>query len=140
MSERFQAAVVSCLRYRDALKAIDWLCDVFGFSRQAVFADGQTVHHAQLTLGRGMIMLGSVSSGSEYGKLTRQPDEVGGFETQSAYLVVADADAAYAKARAAGATIVIEIQNREYGGRDFTCRDPEGHVWSVGTYDPWKTV
>jgi uncharacterized glyoxalase superfamily protein PhnB len=83
-------------------------------------------------------MLGSVlESETEFGRLMKQPDQIGGFETQSAYVVVADADAIYARAIAAGAQIVIDIKDEDYGGRGFTCRDPEGHIWSFGTYDPW---
>jgi uncharacterized glyoxalase superfamily protein PhnB len=85
-----------------------------------------------------MIMLGSVSkSDSEWGRLIKQPDEIGGAETQSAYVIVADADAVFARAKAAGAEIVLDIKNEDYGGRGFSCRDLEGHLWNFGTYDPW---
>ena len=134
-----RATVIPCLRYRDAPAAIEWLCAAFGFEKHAVHAnpDG-SIAHAQLTFGNGMIMLGSVSNiDSEYGALIRQPDEVGGAETQSAYLIVADADAVYARAKAVGAVIVLDIKDEDYGGRGFTCRDLEGHVWNFGTYDPW---
>jgi uncharacterized glyoxalase superfamily protein PhnB len=134
-----RATIIPCLRYRNAPAAIDWLCTVFGFERQAVYPnpDG-TIAHAQLTFGNGMIMLGSVlEEGSEWGQLIRQPDEIGGAETQSAYLVVADADAIYARAKAGGAQIVSEIRDEDYGGRGFSCRDLEGHLWNFGTYDPW---
>ena len=129
--------VIPCLRYRNAPAAIDWLCEVFGFERQAVYPnpDG-SIAHAQLRLGEGMVMLGSVTD-SEWGRLIGQPDELGGVETQSAYLVVDDADAVHARARAAGAEIVIAIRDEDYGGRGFTCRDLEGHIWSFGNYDPW---
>ena len=128
---------VSCLRYRNAPAAIEWLCDSFGFERQLVVpGPDNTIAHAQLTFGNGMIMLGSVVE-SEYGRLVRQPDEIGGFETQSVYVIVTDADAVYASARAAGATIVIDIKDEDYGGRGFSCRDLEGHLWNFGTYDPW---
>lgn len=66
-----------------------------------------------------------------------QPDEIGGRETQAPYLIVADCDAVYATAKAAGAEIVLELEEKDYGGKGFTCRDPEGHVWYVGSYDPW---
>jgi len=58
--------------------------------------------------------------------------------TQSPYLVVADADAHYAQARSAGAEIIVDIEDQDHGGRAYTCRDPEGHVWNFGTYDPWQ--
>jgi uncharacterized glyoxalase superfamily protein PhnB len=96
--------------------------------------------HAQLTYGNGMIMLGSVDNGGEYSKLMVQPDEIGLRETKSTYLVVNDADAVYATAKAAGAEMVLDIRDMDYGGRGFTCRDLEGHIWSIGTYDPWETA
>ncbi|MCI0357986.1 MAG: VOC family protein [Planctomycetaceae bacterium] len=136
-----RSTVIPALRYRNASAAIEWLCKVFGFEKQLVVpGKDNTILHAQLTLGGGMIMLGSVHGGSQWGKLIKQPDEIGGFETQSAYLVVADADAVYARAKSAGATIVIDIKDEDHGGRSFTCRDPEGRLWSVGTYDPWTSA
>ncbi len=84
-----------------------------------------------------MIMLGSAKN-DEYGRNFKSPNETGGIETRSAYLVVADADAVYARAQEAGATILRPIQNTDYGSREFTVKDPEGHSWSAGTYDPWK--
>ena len=134
-----KATIFPCLRYRDALAAIEWLCATFGFEKQAVYPnDDGTIAHAQLTLGDGMIMLGSVlEKKSEWGHLIKQPDEIGGVETQSPYVLVADADAVFARATAAGAKIVVKIKDEDYGGRGFSCYDLEGHLWSFGTYDPW---
>jgi uncharacterized glyoxalase superfamily protein PhnB len=131
------STIIPGLRYRDAKAAIRRLCDVFGFEQHAVYegADG-SIAHAQLTFGNGMIMLGSVVD-NEYGRNVCQPDQVGHKETQAPYLVVADADKVYSRAKAAGFEIVVEIRDEEYGGRGFSCRDPEGHLWNVGTYDPW---
>ena len=133
------ASVIPCLRYRDAPAAIDWLCTAFGFERQAVYPDDHGgIAHAQLRFGHGMVMLGSVGpTPTPWGRLMRQPDEIGGAETQSAYLVVSDPDAVYAQAKTAGAKILLEIRDEDYGGRGFTCADPEGHIWSFGSYDPW---
>jgi uncharacterized glyoxalase superfamily protein PhnB len=132
------STIIPCLRYRDAAAAITWLCDTFGFEKQAVYANpDNSVEHAQLTFGNGMIMIGSAGSDTEWSKLIRQPDEVGGAETQSAYLVVEDADVIYERAKAAGAQIAIDITFEDYGGRGFSCRDLEGHLWSFGTFDPW---
>ncbi len=134
-----RATVVPCLRYRDAPKAIEWLCSVLGFEAQLVVPneDG-TIAHAQLSFGNGMVMLGSVAKvENEFNRLTQQPDQIGGKETQSPYLIVSDADAVYQRAKAAGAIIEIEIKDEDYGGRGFSCRDLEGHLWSIGTYDPW---
>jgi uncharacterized glyoxalase superfamily protein PhnB len=126
-------------RYRDAKAAIEWLCQAFGFEKHVVFdgPDG-TIAHAELTLGGGMIMLGSARD-DDYGKRFKIPDELGGVETRSAYIVVPDADAAFARAVAAGAHVVTAPHDTHYGSRDFTVTDPEGYSWSVGTYDPWKT-
>ncbi|MCD9086348.1 VOC family protein [Stenotrophomonas sp. SY1] len=131
------ATVIPCLRYRDAPAAIDWLCNAFGFQRQAVYQEGDIVQHAQLVFGNGMLMLSSVQP-SAWGTNMIQPDEVGGMETQSACVIISDADAHYARAKAAGAEILIDIADQEYGGRGYGCRDIEGHIWWFGTYDPWK--
>jgi uncharacterized glyoxalase superfamily protein PhnB len=133
------ATIVSSLRYQDAPKAIDWLCRAFGFDRHLVVpGEGDTIAHAQLTFGRGMIMLGSSGAhGGGFDELVKAPGEVGGVGTQSLYVIVDDADAHLARALAAGAEIVLDIEDKDYGGRGYTCRDPEGHVWSFGTYDPW---
>lgn len=134
-----RATVIPCLRYRDAPKAIEWLCSVLGFEKHLVVPnDDGTIAHAQLSFGNGMVMLGSVSKvDNEFGQLTQQPDEIGGMETQSPYLIVSDADVVYERAKAAGAKIEIDIKAEDYGGRGFSCRDLEGHLWNVGTYDPW---
>lgn len=138
-----RSTIVPSLRYRDALTAIDWLIRAFGFEKHAVYLgpDNTTVQHAQLTFGNGMIMLGSThkpgDESSPYNKLLVQPEEVGLRSTQGIYLIATDADAVYATAKAANAEIVLDIADMSYGGRGFTCRDPEGHLWSIGTYDPW---
>ncbi len=137
MENASRSAIFPALRYKDAPAAIDWLCNVLGCTRHAVYAnpDG-TIAHAELALGGGMIMLGSTKD-DDYGKRFKSPTETGGVETRSVYITVADSDAVYARAQAAGATIVRPIQNMDYGSREFTIKDPEGHSWSVGTYDPW---
>ena len=134
-----RSSVIPVLRYRDASAAIEWLCEAFGFEKNLVVPnEDATIAHAQLSFGNGMIMLGSVPKNeTDFGRLMKQPDEIGGAETQSAYVVVEDADAAYARAKAAGARIVVEIKDEDYGGRGFSCYDLEGHLWSFGTYDPW---
>jgi len=130
--------VVPGMTYRNAPAAIEWLCRVFGFEKHAVYpGPDNTIMHAELTLGGGMIMLGSVKD-NEYNRLMKHPDEIGGAETRSDNLIVPDADAVYARAKAAGAEIVFDIEDKPYGGRGFTCRDLEGRIWNVGTYDPWQ--
>ncbi|HYZ83740.1 MAG TPA: VOC family protein [Bryobacteraceae bacterium] len=135
-----KSTVIPCLRYRNAPAAIDWLCKVFGFQKHEVVpGENGTIVHAQLLLRGGMLMLGSVNK-NEFGKLMKQPDEIGGAETQTSYLVVEDADVVYQRVKDAGTEILIPIKDEDYGGRGFTCRDLEGHIWSIGTYDPWAEL
>ena len=131
-----KSCVIPGMRYRDAPAAIEWLCRVLGFSKGLVVpGEGDIILHAQLTLGDGMVMLGSERDDAQ-GALMSVPGP-GGANTQSAYVVVDDPEAVHARAVAAGAEIVSPLDSPEYGGTFFACRDPEGHVWNVGSYDPW---
>jgi uncharacterized glyoxalase superfamily protein PhnB len=122
--------IIPALRYDDAKAAIDFLDRAFGFHRKAVHEneDG-TIGHAELTSGRGMVMIGSTGAGDKQ------------FDTgrASLYVIVEDPDALYERAKAAGAEITREPQDTDYGSREFSARDPEGNVWSFGTYDPFAT-
>lgn len=129
--------IIPGIRYFDAPSAIDWLCDAFGFSRHLVVPDDLGgIAHAQLTLGNGMIMLGSVRSPDEYDGLIKNPREVG-TNTQAPYIYIEKVDEHYLHAVEAGAEIVYEIADQDYGGRLYTARDPEGYLWNFGSYDPW---
>ena len=116
------------LRFTDAPAAIDFLERAFGFRRLHVYEnpDG-TVAHAELAFGPSILMLGSDRDDALRGRKAGQ-----GWM----YVAVDDADAACERARAGGAEIVAEPYDTEYGSRDFTARDPEGNVWSLGTYRP----
>ncbi len=133
-----RSAVIPGMQYRDAVAAMEWLTAALGFERQAVYEgpDG-TILHAQMTFGDGMIMLGSAAKESEYSALVALPDEIGGREARSVSLVAVDCDAVYARAKAAGAEMVFDLEEKPYGGKGFTCRDPEGYLWHVGSYNPW---
>jgi uncharacterized glyoxalase superfamily protein PhnB len=119
--------VIPTLRYDDATAAIDFLETAFGFERKAVMETDGKVGHAELTHGRGMVMLGSRGLGDKQ------------FETghASIYVVVGDPDALHERARAAGAEIARELQDMDYGSREFSATDTEGNVWTFGTYDPF---
>jgi uncharacterized glyoxalase superfamily protein PhnB len=125
------------LRYVDAPAAINWLCRVLGFERHAVYPgpDG-TIAHAELTLSGGMVMLGSQKD-DEYGRNFKAPKDLGGFETCCTYVVVPNADAVYRRAQEERASITRPLEETQYGSREFSLKDPEGHTWSVGTYNPW---
>jgi uncharacterized glyoxalase superfamily protein PhnB len=132
------STIIPSMRYRNAVAMIDWLVQAFGFEKKAVYINGDSlVAHAELTFGNGLIMLGSVNNGSETAAHSVQPDEIGGRETKGVNLIVSDCDTIYASAKAAGAEMVLDLRTVDYGGKAFTCRDPEGHLWSIGEYDPW---
>jgi uncharacterized glyoxalase superfamily protein PhnB len=134
------ATIIPTLRYNDAAAAVEWLCRAFGFEQHLVVpGEDGTVTHAELTFGNGMIMLGSVRDNA-FGKLQQPPSKKGDVVTQSPYIVVDEVDQHYETAIAAGAEIVMEIQDQDYGGRDYSCRDPEGYLWNFGTYDPWSNA
>lgn len=131
--------VIACFRYKDAPTAIEWLCNAFGFERHLVVPDDQGgIAHAELKFGGGMIMLGSARDDT-FGQLLKPPVEgKSSVVTGSVYIVVPDVDEHCRRAESAGATIIMPPKDEDYGGRDYTCRDPEGFVWSFGSYDPWK--
>ena len=128
--------VVPTLRYRNAGAAIAWLAKAFGFEpRLVVPGEGDAVMHAQLVADGVMIMVGTARDDA-FGQL-QEPPASGGPCTQSPYIIVDDADVHYARSVAAEAEIVMEIADQDYGGRMYSCRDPEGHLWNFGSYDPW---
>src|SRR5437899_217155 len=120
--------VFPALRYRDGTAAVDWLSRVLGFEKRMVVpgANGQ-VAHAEMALAGGMVMLGGGKHGGD-----NPWDRV----AQGTYVVVDDVDGHYARAKAAGAEIVMDLHDTDYGSREYSVRDPEGHLWSVGTYRP----
>jgi uncharacterized glyoxalase superfamily protein PhnB len=132
------STIIPCLRYRDARAAIEWLCKAFGFTKQAVYENEQGgVEHAQLTYGNGMVMLGEVRDNA-FGQHIVQPDQIGGRETQCACVTVTNCKSHYQQAKAAGAVIVDDYAEKDYGGAGYSCHDPEGHLWYFGSYDPWQ--
>ena len=128
------------MRYRDLAAAMGWLEQAFGFEKQIAVSDGDGgVIYGQMTYRGSLMMMGAVRD-TDLDKLMRQPDEVGGVETQSCYIVVDDADAHYARSHEAGAEIVLELKSDGLGRRGYSCRDPEGHIWNFGTYNPGKSM
>lgn len=138
MAETAQTAaapLMPALRYRDCDAAVDFLTGVFGFTEGVAFRDDAgKVQHAELWLGRGGIMIGPVAD-TPFSKVMRQPDEAGGV-TASFFCYVADPDAHFARSQAAGFEIVLPLRDESYGSREYSVRDPEGHVWTFGTYAP----
>jgi len=125
------------LTYRDAGAAIDFLCNAFGFDvRLKVDGEAGRVEHSELTYGDGMIMVSSEKDRANSGapvKL-RSPASVEMANTQSLMVFVDDVDAHCAQARQAGARIVDEPSDHDYGedywtDRSYGAVDPEGHMW-----------
>ncbi|MGH2712610.1 MAG: VOC family protein [Thermoleophilaceae bacterium] len=132
--------IYPCLGYRDAEAAIRWLCEAFGFEERMVHpGEDREVAHAELSLGPGIVMLGSASD--DVAEVDTDAFTAGGEPDFSRiafalYVAVGDVDAHCERARAAGAEIVREPTDTDYGSREYACRDLEGNVWSFGTYRP----
>lgn len=113
------------LKASNARALIRFLVDAFGFTETVVHADGDKVHHAELAWPPGGgIMLGSAGDGD----WSRPPGSAG------CYVVTDEPDALFARATGAGAAVVRELNDTDYGSREFSVRDPEGNLWSFGTY------
>jgi uncharacterized glyoxalase superfamily protein PhnB len=111
------------MRFADADAALDWLSRAFGFQEQVAYrSDDGVIQHAQMALAPGIVMLGQGDP--------KDP------KSHGIYVAVEDIDAHYERAKAAGAEIIREIEDTDYDSREYTARDPEGHVWSFGTYHP----
>lgn len=119
-------------RYRDAGAMIDWLVGAFGFTVRAKYMDGERVAHAELAFGASLIMIGEAREDA-YGEMVGEVGAAGG---KSIYVAVDDVDALFARVEAAGARIEQAPTDRDYGSREFICRDPQGNVWCFGGYWP----
>ena len=119
--------IIPTLRYEDPRAAIDFLERAFGFERKSVHESDGEVQHAEITFGRGVVIIGQSRPGDP-------------FETGRAVLygIVEDPDAHHDRAKAAGARILMELTDQDYGSREYAAADPEGNVWSFGTYDPFS--
>lgn len=118
--------------YDDAPAAIEWLCRAFGFQRRLVVPgpDG-TVMHSELTFGPAVIMVATVRPQAGW----VSPRSLAGIHCATSILVE-NPDEHFTRALAAGAEVVRELRDEEYGGRGYMVRDPEGNQWYFGTYRP----
>ena len=125
---------IAFLTYEDANAALEWLERGFGFERSSVHeGPNGKIAHAELRFGDGMIMLGSAGQ-NDFGLKTAR--ELGAVN-QGVYVIVDNGiDAHYERARGAGAEIVREPNDTDYDSREYMARDPEGNIWSFGTYSP----
>jgi uncharacterized glyoxalase superfamily protein PhnB len=118
--------------YDDAQSAIDWLCKAFGFRKRLIVPgpDG-AVMHSELTFGPAVIMV--ATSRPSMGCVS--PKSLSGINSATS-LYVEDPDRHFAQAKAAGAFVLCDIKDEEYGGRGYMVRDPEGNQWYFGSYRP----
>ena len=127
--------IANSIFYDDAPKAIDWLCEAFGFEvRLKVEGEGGRIEHSELEYGEGLIMVGQVDPDLPHRAWGRSPASLGGACTQAMAIFVDDADAHCARARKAGALIETEPETHDYGDdywadRTYLARDFEGHRW-----------
>ena len=133
MSATTHPNIFPALRYRDASAALEWLPRAFDFEEKAVHrGEDGTIHHAELRLGAGMIMFGQHREGGWPGGTA--PDPLA--SPLSLYVVVDDPDAHHDRAQAAGAEIVRELADMDYGSREYSARDLEGNLWSLRDLRP----
>jgi uncharacterized glyoxalase superfamily protein PhnB len=118
--------IIPTLRYKDAKAAIEFLERAFGFERHSVMENDGVIGHAELRRGDDVVMLGTAGHGDAR------------YDTGKSvvYVVIADPDAHHDQAKAAGAEIVMELTDQDYGSREYAAEDPEGNVWCFGTYNP----
>jgi len=138
--ESVQSTIIPTIRYKDAITAIKWLREAFGFEEHLVVpGENNTIAHAQLVLGNGMIMIGS-SRDDFFGQIQSPLSSIDSPVSQSPYIIVNDVDSHYEKAQSAGANIIFEPEDQPQGGRLYSCRDFEGNLWNFGSYNPWATA
>ena len=129
-----RSTVIPALRYRDADAGLQFLQSAFGAEPESVHRDdGGVIRHAVVGLGGGLVMVGQAAEEGWLGGEPARPLA----STVSLYVVVDDPDAHHQRAVAAGATVVRPLEDMEYGSREYSVRDPEGNLWSFGTYDPY---
>jgi len=127
--------ISAALFYDDAAKAIDWLCNAFGFEvRLKVEGEGGRIEHSELAFGEGLIMVAEAAAKAEKFSYRRSPGQAGGANTQNLMVYVDDVEAHCRRAREAGATITVELATHDYGedywsDRSYECRDLGGHHW-----------
>jgi uncharacterized glyoxalase superfamily protein PhnB len=125
--------IYAAIRYQDPDKAVSWLCTAFGFTEQSVSRTPEgEFQHGELRLGDSVVMISGPREAGWLGGAAADPLA----SPVSLYAAVDDPKSHFEKAKAAGATIVLELQHMDYGSDEYSARDPEGNLWSFGTYKP----
>lgn len=121
--------IFPAVRYADADAALEFLSAAFGAAPREVYRDDAgAIHHSEVTIEDSVIFIAQLRA-----RASAPPADQ---PAMSLYLVVADPDAHHDRAVAAGATVIRELTDTDYGSREYSVTDPEGNGWSFGTYDP----
>jgi uncharacterized glyoxalase superfamily protein PhnB len=132
MPSQVTSNIYPTLSYDDAPAAIAWLCRAFGFETRLVVPGPEgTVMHSELSLGPGVIMVSTSKPEAGLVSPRRLPAV-----NQALCVRVDDPDAHYARAKTAGAAIIQELRDEDYGARGYMAKDLEGNRWYFGTYLP----
>lgn len=125
----WRGPLISAICYRDPRAALDFLERAFGFELVMLIEDDQgQVVHSEMRYGNAALMVGQ-----EWSDDHKSPASIGGKNTQTVHVqITSDVDAHCARARAAGFEIIMEPADQFYGDRTYRCRDPEGHIWTIG--------
>lgn len=121
--------LTSAICYQDPKAALRWLETAFGFELVMLIEDGEgNLVHSQMRFGDAAVMIGN-----EWSADHKSPRSIGGKNTQTVHVqITTDIDAHCARARAAGAGILMAPETQFYGDRTYRCRDLEGHIWTIG--------
>jgi uncharacterized glyoxalase superfamily protein PhnB len=125
--------IYPAIRYADADAAVTFLVAAFGATERVLYRDDNgTIRHGELIIAGAMVMIGEYDDSGWMGGEPPRPQA----STVSLYVVVPNPDAHHAAAVAVGADVVRALTDTDYGSREYSVRDPEGNLWSFGTYDP----
>lgn len=130
--------MIPFLRYKNAKQVIQWLQEAFDFELLEIHATEDRVDHAQLGYADGIIMIGSEDNPGPLQPFMITPSAIQGKTTMGIYIPVDDVETHYKNSISKDAVIIAPLTEKPYGGKDYTCQDPEGHIWSFGTYHPSK--
>lgn len=130
-------SIIPTLRYEKPNEAHAWLCRNLGFVEHMVHRDDSgRIVHAQLLRGQSMIMIGGTRD-DEFSKHCVHAEDVGRRSTQSPYIIVEDVRTIYERCKSENVDIAMDYRSQDYGGESFSCKDPEGNLWNIGSYDPY---
>lgn len=125
--KKIPTQIIPYIFYRDVPAALDWLSRAFGFKEVMRVGTPSGGMHGEMELDGQKIMMGQ--GHKDWGMVNARE---AGVATQGVFIYLADVDAHYERARAAGAKIEEPLKDADYG-RTYTARDLDGHPWFFAT-------